>query len=249
MQLSVRGAIMRACSECGSFSARCSSLHWPARRFRRRSPSTRAPRKWWSWSACTAELDDYLAHLAYRPGDHQIEIRNRFSFEGYLRAGSPWEDFAHEYLERAPLWELTLSWGRADKAAVVAQGYLWHNFDPLQLQLGRDVVHFGPLRSSLLPSGRLPFMDLLRLTMDFMISSLENVRALEEAGVDEDPAGLGHSFAAVSGLCVFAREDNAFVASDFFPVFSWHAGDVKPNNLSLIFDLEAVLFPQGLDRV
>jgi hypothetical protein len=131
----------------------------------------------------------------------------------------------------------------------VAQGYLWYNFDPLQLQLGRDVVHFGPLRSSLLPSGRLPFMDLLRLTMDFMISSLENVRALEEAGVDEDPAGLGHSFAAVSGLCVFAREDNAFVASDFFPVFSWHAGDVKPNNLSLIFDLEAVLFPQGLDRV
>jgi len=119
-------------------------------------------------------------------------------------------------------------------------------------------------------------MDILRLTLplgrlslDFMISSLENTRALEEAGVNEDPSSLGFSFAedgvpgvtvvlanlhrfeydfgflraAVSGLCVYAREDNAFVLADFFPVFSWHASDIKPNNLSLIFDLDAVLFP------
>jgi len=249
--------------------------------------------------------------LSFEPGLLEIAIRNRFSLEGYLRAGSPWAEpeFGHEYLEREPMYELTLYWGRADRAAIVAQGFLhreylgysdwnlpgatsgnpvalenrhvskgyfWYNFDPLQLELGRDVVHFGPLRSSLLPSDRLPFMDLLRLTlplgrltMDFMVSSLENVRTAEEAAVDPDPNGLGYSFAedgtpgvtailanlhrfeydfgclraAVSGLCVFAREDNAFVLSDFFPVFSWHAGDVKPNNLSLIFDLEAVPFP------
>ena len=36
-------------------------------------------------------LDEYLARLAYRPGDFQIEIRNRFGFEGYLRAETPWE--------------------------------------------------------------------------------------------------------------------------------------------------------------
>ena len=207
-------------------------------------------------------------------------------------------DFAHEYLDREPLWQLTLSWSRAGRAAVVAQaflhreylgssdwnlpgstsgnpvalenrhvskGYLWYNFDPLQVEFGRDVVHFGPLRSSLLPSDRLPFLDLLRLTlplgrltMDLMISSLESV-----AVAGELPAPGGYAFgrniilanlhrfeydfgflrAAVSGLVVLAREDNFFVLADFFPVFSWHAADINPNNLSLIFDLDAVLFP------
>ena len=68
----------------------------------------------------------------------------------------------------------------------MSKGYLWYNFDPLQVEFGRDVVHFGPLRSSLLPSDRLPFMDLLRLTlplgrlsMDLMISSLESVQTGE----------------------------------------------------------------------
>ena len=49
--------------------------------------------------------------------------------------------------------------------------------------------------------------------------------------------------AAASALVVLAREGNFFVLSDFFPVFSWHDADIKPNNMSLIFDLDAVLFP------
>jgi hypothetical protein len=260
-----------------------------------------------------ASLDSWRQALDYHPRALEIEVQACFSLEGYLRAGSPWEDFTHEYLEREPLGELTLSWSRKDKAAVVVQaflvrqydgiadwnlpgsspgnpvalenrevtkGYFWYNFEPLQLELGRDVVHFGPLRSSLLPSDRLPFMDVLRLTlplgrltMDFMISSLENSRAEEDISYDQlalqspgfsfaedDPKlypgvtvilanmhrfeyDFGFLRAAVTGLCVYAREDNAFVLGDFFPVFSWHSSDIKPNNLSLIFDLDAVLFP------
>jgi len=54
---------------------------------------------------------------------------------------------------------------------------------------GRDQVHFGPLRSALLPSSRLPFLDMLRLTlpvgrltMDLMISSLQNRRGDRRPG-------------------------------------------------------------------
>ena len=245
-----------------------------------------------------AAAESYLAGLAFEPGELEIAIRNRISLEGYLRTGAAWEDFGHEYLDREPLWELTLSWSRAGRAAVVAQGFLrreylgssdwnlpwsapgnpvalenrhvskgyfWYNFDPLQLEFGRDVVHFGPLRSSLLPSDRLPFMDMLRLTlplgrltMDLMISSLESVPVGAEmpltgtyafgkniilANLHRFEYDFGFLRAAVSGLVVLAREDNFFVLADFFPVFSWHDADITPNNMSLIFDLDAVLFP------
>jgi hypothetical protein len=150
----------------------------------------------------------------------------------------------------------------------VIKGYFWYNFDPLELEFGRDKVHFGPLRSSLLPSDSLPFMDMLRvtlplgrLTMDLMISSLDNHEATD-GDVSPGPSpdfgfnrtiilanlhrfeyDFGFLRAAISGLCVYARPNNTFALADFFPVFSWHAGDITPNNLSLIFDLDAVLFP------
>jgi hypothetical protein len=259
------------------------------------------------WAAALAEdapqsagaVERYLEGLAFQPGQMEIAIRSRFSLEGYLRTGAVWEDFTHEYLDREPLGELTLSMSLEGRAAVVVQaflhreyfglsdwnlpgseagnplalenrhvtkGYLWYNFDPLQVEFGRDVVHFGPLRSSLLPSDRLPFMDLLRLTlplgrltMDLMISSLESIKTTDDTiGLTGDFAfeknvilanlhrfeyDFGFLRAAASALVVLAREDNFFVLADFFPVFSWHDADIKPNNMSLIFDLDAVLFP------
>ena len=49
--------------------------------------------------------------------------------------------------------------------------------------------------------------------------------------------------AAVTGMGIFVRPNNAFALADFFPVSSWHAAQNRPFNLSLVFDLEAALFP------
>ena len=151
----------------------------------------------------------------------------------------------------------------------LGRGLLWYDFDPLELHFGRERVHFGPLRSSLLPSERLPYLDMLRLTlplgsltMDLMISSLQNRRA-KSGYPDLDLTGTEFEFqkntifanlhrfeyhfgrmrAAVTGMGIFVRHKNAFALADFFPVASWHATQYRPFNLSLVFDLEAVLFP------
>ena len=119
---------------------------------------------------------------------------------------------------------------------------------------------------ALLPSSRLPYLDLLRfvlpvgnLTMDLMISSLQNRQAVGDlAGLPPDITFLqniifanlhrfeydfGRVRAAVTGMGIFVRPNNAFVLGDFFPVSSWHAAQNRPFNLSLVFDLEAALFP------
>jgi hypothetical protein len=154
----------------------------------------------------------------------------------------------------------------------LGKGFLWYNAGPLQIKFGRDQVHFGPLRTALLPSSRLPFLDQLRLvlpvgslTMDLMISSLQNRKAVGDLTLpfptDPEAADIrfrtntifanlhrfeydfGRVRAAVTGLGIFVRENNAFALADFFPVSSWHATQYRPFNLSLVFDLEAALFP------
>ena len=50
----------------------------------------------------------------------------------------------------------------------------------------------------------------------------------------------------ICGEVIITRPQNAFQISDFFPVFSWHNANIKPNNLSLIFDVSAVPF-QGFE--
>jgi hypothetical protein len=149
----------------------------------------------------------------------------------------------------------------------VARGFVWYYAGPLQIELGRDKVHFGPLRSALLPSSRLPFLDLLRLvlpvgnlTMDLMISSLQNRQGVDDLDLSVSPEiqfrsniifvnqhrfqyDFGRIRAAVTGLGVFVRPNNAFALADFFPVSSWHATQYRPFNLSLVFDLDAGLFP------
>jgi hypothetical protein len=203
----------------------------------------------------------------------------RMSWARLDKAGFFIEPILHrEYFGDLPFWNLPAS-REGNPVALendqLAKGFLWFNLDPLQIELGRDQVHFGPLRSALLPSSRLPFLDLLRLTlpvgrltMDLMISSLQNRNALEDLALPSDepipPSGAAdihfntniifanlHRFeydfgrvrAAVSGLGIFVRENNAFALADFFPVSSWHATQYRPFNLSLVFDLEAALFP------
>ena len=256
--------------------------------------------------ALRSRIESYLEALSYEPGQIELAIVNRFTLEGYLRAGEQGpSDVVGEHLEIPNLWELVMAWSMPDRAAFLievimhreyfgdlpgsnlpvfgtpdnpvalendqlARGLLWYNFDPLELHFGRDRVHFGPLRSSLLPSSRIPYLDMLRLTlplgsltMDYMVSSLPNRKAVDDL-LDPDPLGDGdfafgrsvifanlHRFeyhfgrlhAAVTGLGIFVRPNNAFVLADFFPVASWHATQYRPFNLSLVFDLEAALFP------
>jgi hypothetical protein len=184
-----------------------------------------------------------------------------FFIEAYLR---------RQHLDELPYWNLPDS-EEGNPIALendqLGKGFLWYNAGPLQLELGRDQVHFGPLRSALLPSSRLPFLDMLRLvlpvgnlTMDLMISSLQNRKAEPEDVVSTNPEinfrtniifanlhrfeyDFGRVRAAVTGLGIFVRENNAFALADFFPVSSWHATQYRPFNLSLVFDLEAALFP------
>ncbi len=249
------------------------------------------------------QAEAYLQGLGYAEGVTELAFVNRATVESYARAGTQdSSDWVHEYLERAPLWKLDMSWARLDKAAFfveahlsreylgdlpywnlparlknnpvalendqLSKGFVWYNAGPLQIELGRDQVHFGPLRSALLPSSRLPFLDLLRLvlpvgnlTMDLMISSLQNRRAVpEDVDTSASPDitfgqniifvnqhrfqyDFGRVRAAVTGLGVFARPNNAFALADFFPVSSWHATQYRPFNLILVFDLDAALFP------
>ena len=122
-------------------------------------------------------------------------------------------------------------------------------------------MHFGPLRTALLPSARLPFLDLLRLvlpvgrlTMDLTISSLQNREGIGDidltasipdidfetniifANLHRFEYDFGRVRAAVTGMGIFVRENNAFALGDFFPVSSWHAAQNRPFNLSLVFD-------------
>ncbi len=249
------------------------------------------------------QAEAYLQDLGYAEGVTELALVNRVSLEGYARAGTQdSSDWVHEYLDRAPLWKLDMSWARLDKAAFfvevhlsreylgdlpywnlpahlkgnpvalendqLGKGFVWYNAGPLQIELGRDQVHFGPLRSALLPSSRLPYLDLLRLvlpvgnlTMDLMISSLQNRQGIpEDVDTSASPDitfdqniifvnqhrfqyDFGRVRAAVTGLGVFARPNNAFALADFFPVSSWHATQYRPFNLSLVFDLDAALFP------
>lgn len=46
----------------------------------------------------------------------------------------------------------------------------------------------------------------------------------------------------IAGQCIVSRENNAYTLGDFFPVFSWHQGDLTPNNMCLLFDADLALF-------
>jgi hypothetical protein len=147
----------------------------------------------------------------------------------------------------------------------IMRGFLWYDFHPLQIELGRDKIQMGPSKSSLLPSADLPFLDMLRLrlplgrlTGDLVISTLEN----RASGHDVTPNGSDPPFGlsvilvaihryeyafdtvrlGIAAICVYARNGNAFNLGDIFPVFSWHQADIGPNNTSFVADASWVPF-------
>jgi len=155
------------------------------------------------------------------------------------------------------LWETAPGDPVALENEDIMRGALWYNFDPLQVELGRDKVQLGPEEHSLLPSARLPFLDVLRLrlplgklTGDLLISTLEN---RDSAGEDVTSTTLlavhRYEYAfdtvrlGIAGMVVLSRQDNTFWLGDFFPVFSWHNADIIPNNMTLVADASWVPLP------
>ena len=158
------------------------------------------------------------------------------------------------------------------------RGFLWYDFHPLQIELGRDKLQMGPTKSSLFPSPDLPFLDMLRLrlplgrlTGDLVISTLENrPSAYDVPDTVGPPFGPSIILVAIhrweyafdtvrlgiGAMCVYARDGNAFNLGDIFPVFSWHQADIGPNNTSFVADASWVPTPRltlsaqvGLDDV
>jgi hypothetical protein len=141
----------------------------------------------------------------------------------------------------------------------ITRGFLWYDFHPLQVELGRDKIQLGPGKHSLLVSADVPFLDMLRLrlpigrlTGDLVISTLEN----RNRGIDVpgDPNGeivapyvilmATHRYEyafdrvriGIAAMCIYARDGNAFNLGDIFPVFSWHQANIGPNNTVLTAD-------------
>jgi hypothetical protein len=161
----------------------------------------------------------------------------------------------------------------------IMRGFLWYDFHPLQVELGRDKLQMGPTKSSLFPSANLPFLDMLRLrlplgrlTGDLVISTLENRPSAHDVPVNPGDPPFGPSIILVAvhrweyafdtvrlgigAMCVYARDGNAFNLGDIFPVFSWHQADIGPNNTSFVADASWVPIPRltfsaqvGLDDV
>lgn len=109
----------------------------------------------------------------------------------------------------------------AQENQFLQKGYFRYFFGPLEMELGRNKVHYGPSRySSLLLSQRLPFLDALRLRlpigpleMTSLVSTLEN----RSAAGDLDLAALygaaypyDYDFVDNTIICTMHRFEYAF---------------------------------------
>lgn len=103
------------------------------------------------------------------------------------------------------------------------KGYFRYFFGPLEMELGRNKVHYGPSKySSLLLSQRLPFLDALRLRlpigsleMTSLVSTLENREAAEDLDLvtlnDNDPSYLDdYDFVDNTIICAMHRFEYSF---------------------------------------
>lgn len=122
------------------------------------------------------------------------------------------------------------------------------------LLLSKDLPFYDAL-SLKLPLG--PFQ------LTWYVASLDNHETMDEEDVENyptdptDPSKWDYAFEETSifaamhrfeysfdkvrlgatGLSILARDNNAFVLGDFFPVTSWHNSNVGMHNLSLVLDL------------
>jgi hypothetical protein len=164
-----------------------------------------------------------------------VAIENNFVQEGYL-----WYDFE----------PLSLLFGRASA-----------HFGPMRdsLMVSDRIPYLDQLRLDL-PLGPAK-LNMLVASLETRASNQEQAEiAAAYSGTDFDL--ISHniveatSFLAIhrfewdfprvrlgiAGQCIVSRANNSYTLGDFFPVFSWHQGDLTPNNMCLLFDADVALF-------
>lgn len=143
-------------------------------------------------------------------------------------------------------------------AHFLTQGWLWYNFQPLQVQIGRDQIHWGPLDDSLLPSSRLAFFDMVHTSLEAGNWKLEWIVSTPETRTDGGNSTITTSLLmnlhriefrspswrlAASEIYLVSRDSGVLTLADMFPVIVSHQADMVPNNNCLVIDGEWVPVP------
>lgn len=169
-----------------------------------------------------------------------------------------------DFYDQAPGWRATsLVWPRTGNAFpleshFLTKGWLWYNFEPLEVQIGRDKIHWGPLNHSLLVSDALPFFDMVRGSLEAGPWALEWIISTPETRLTggtkpvTTPLVMNlHRFEfrqptwriAASELYLVSRTGGVLTLADVFPVMVEHQADMAPNNNCLVLDGEWVPAP------
>ena len=139
----------------------------------------------------------------------------------------------------------------------MTQSYLWYDFHPLQIEIGRDQVHWGPMDNSLLVSDAVPFLDMFRMTISGGQWTLDSIVSTPETRTDGGGTDLQfvelmslHRLEYTSDTWRWSFSEKyivhrqaGFVLGDIFPVGVFHNDDMNPNNNCLNFDAEWVPAP------
>lgn len=164
-----------------------------------------------------------------------------------------------DYSDRTEDWQATsLVWPTEESAIPLEphflhRGWLWYDFSPLQIEIGRNQIHWSPLSNSLLVSDRIPFLDMIRArvgggpwTLDWVVATPET-RRTGQTNLAESLLMNLHRIEyrqpqwrfAVSELYLVHRVGNGpYTIADVLPVMVQHQSDMNPNNNLLIFDAE-----------
>jgi len=224
----------------------------------------------------TAASDwELTADGALRWGDAGYADETRWTFDDlvpmarwtlHAEQNGRWGMELHgDYYDEAPGWKATSlvlpREGNAFplEARFLTKAFLWYNFDPLELEFGRQKVHFGPLDHSFLIADRIPFLDLIRARLaagpwqlDWLISTPEQRLTGGGGRVIETTLLNVHRFSwrqetfalgVAEAYLVHRGANGPYVLGDFFPVGSLHQEDFSPNNVSILADAEWVPAP------
>jgi hypothetical protein len=198
---------------------------------------------------------DFWDQYLFEPGDQNAFAK--WTLHGESKGN--WGFLLHsDFYDRTPGWHATtLLWPTATSAVpleshFLTKSLLWYNFHPLQIEVGRDKVHVGPMDHSLILSDAVPFLDMIRgtisggpWTLDWLVATPET--RTEGGGTDVQTTVLLNShrleyradtwsWAASENYIVHRSASGPFVLADVFPVGITHQLDINPNNNCLIFD-------------
>ena len=202
--------------------------------------------------------DQYL----FEPGDQNAFAR----WNVHAETKGHWGFLLHaDFYDRTPGWHATtLLWPTATSAVpleshFLTKSLLWYDFHPLQIEIGRDKVHIGPMDHSLILSDAVPFLDMIRgtitggpWTLDWLIATPET--RTQGGGTDVQSTVLYNShrleyradtwsWAASENYIVHRSPNGPFVLADVMPVAITHQLDINPNNNCLLLDGQWVPAP------